>query len=103
MTQMHFWNNAISTKVDKALEPAAPKKKREKVKVNFFDDSIDETELFATSNLSTTLPKTQQSNRQKLLLPKDEHFSSKDFFKLFLKPNTKVCSKLRRPILHSDN
>jgi hypothetical protein len=76
--------------VDKSDEQAAPRKKREKVKVNFFEETADEKELFATSNLSTTLPKTQQSNRQKLLLPVDEHFSSKDFFKLFLKPTAKV-------------
>ncbi|KAJ3414492.1 hypothetical protein HDV05_006494 [Chytridiales sp. JEL 0842] len=75
---------------DKLQEPAAPRKKREKVKVNFFEEPADEAELFAMSSLSTTIPKGQQTNKSKLLLPKDEHFSSKDFFRLFLKPNARA-------------
>ncbi|KAJ3030194.1 UNVERIFIED_CONTAM: hypothetical protein HDU68_009835 [Siphonaria sp. JEL0065] len=74
----------------KAKEATGPKKKREPMKINFFDTTITEKQLFAASTVSISTPKHTDKARAKNLLPNDEHFSAQDFLKLFLKPANKI-------------
>ncbi|KAI8620214.1 condensin complex subunit 2/barren [Chytriomyces sp. MP71] len=74
----------------KAKDSAAPKKKREPLKIDFLDTTLTEKQLFAPSTTSITLPKYGDKARQKNVLPNDEHFSAMDFLKLFLKPDNRV-------------
>ncbi|KAI8843993.1 condensin complex subunit 2/barren [Chytriomyces cf. hyalinus JEL632] len=67
---------------------AAPRKKREPLKIDFFN--ISEKQIFAASTVSTVLPKYNDKSKLKNILPSDEHFSATDFLKLFLKPSTKI-------------
>ncbi|KAJ3232468.1 hypothetical protein HDU78_007022 [Chytriomyces hyalinus] len=67
---------------------AAPRKKREPMKIDFFN--VSEKQIFAASTVSTVLPKYNDKSKLKNILPNDEHFSATDFLKLFLKPSTKI-------------
>ncbi|KAJ3215447.1 hypothetical protein HDU67_000371 [Dinochytrium kinnereticum] len=82
----------------KIIKPASEKTRtrKERVKVDIFAQQVTEKELFASSAASLKLPKSSERAASKNLLPDDEHFSSADFFRLFLQPT-------RKPIFRSKN
>ncbi|KAI8846176.1 condensin complex subunit 2/barren [Chytridium lagenaria] len=89
-----YWK-PIRPKITKAASEK-PKTRKERVKVDLFAQQVTEKELFATSSASLKLPKSSERATMKNLLPDDEHFSSADFFRLFLQPT-------RKPIFRSKN
>ncbi|KAJ3389579.1 hypothetical protein HDU84_008589 [Entophlyctis sp. JEL0112] len=82
---------------------AAAKKKREPTKIDFFDRTVTEKQLFAAGSVSITQQKYSEKSRAKNLLPKDENFSAHDFLKLFLKPNSKIVFRKRGNRFKPDN
>ncbi|KAF3916860.1 hypothetical protein ABW20_dc0110022 [Dactylellina cionopaga] len=73
-----------------------PRKEKTPFTIDFVtpdEDLDDPTKLFATSNASTNLPKTQLRNKTRNLLPDDKHFNSRQLLRLFLKPKAMLRSK----------
>lgn len=58
-----------------------------------FGAEFDENLLFARSNASIDMPKSQQQLKLSHDLPDDMHFSSRDFQSLFLKPKQLIKFK----------
>ncbi|KAJ3335598.1 hypothetical protein HDU91_002111 [Kappamyces sp. JEL0680] len=76
-------------------QPAAkaPVKKKTKVALDFLNaEPLDIKKVFATSNVSTLLPKSKLQSENLHLLPPDMSYNSDRLFKLFLKPRFKVCT-----------
>ncbi|KAI9206244.1 condensin complex subunit 2/barren [Polychytrium aggregatum] len=84
-----------------AAKPASRTvKQREVVTIDFQEDEpLAESELFAFSKASLSLPKQSEKAGSRFLLPEDVRFSSKDLLGLFLKPNCKAIflKKKSRP------
>ncbi|KAF3940226.1 hypothetical protein ABW19_dt0205943 [Dactylella cylindrospora] len=81
-----------------ATRETAPRTRKEKTPftIDFVtpDESLDDPDiLFATSNASINLPKTQIRSKTRNLLPDDKHFSSRQLLRLFLKPKAMLRSK----------
>ncbi|KAK6362801.1 hypothetical protein TWF730_000256 [Orbilia blumenaviensis] len=77
---------------------AAPKPRKEKTPftIDFVtpDQNLDDADaLFATSNASINMPKTQLRHKGRNLLPDDKHFNSRQLLRLFLKPKAMLRSK----------
>ncbi|KAJ3033917.1 hypothetical protein HDV00_005657 [Rhizophlyctis rosea] len=80
-----------------AKPPGTPMKRAPKPRdlINFLDpEEVDYKALFAPAKSSIQMPKTTERTRSAHLLPGDQHFSSKDLLRLFLKPDCKI--KFRR-------
>lgn len=75
-----------------------PKKKKAPVEVDFLseDNDIDEAVLFARpAHMSTlALTKAQQRSDTNHLLPNDEHFSTDNLVKMFIKPGKRITGLL---------
>jgi len=83
------------------------KKSNKAVAIDFINgDDVPEEELFESSNNIPTLNNTNVK-KSNFLLPEDSHFSSRDFLKLFLKPNVIVKFKKRQEneeeLVHENN
>ncbi|EPS39335.1 hypothetical protein H072_6842 [Dactylellina haptotyla CBS 200.50] len=73
-----------------------PRKEKTPFTIDFVtpDENLDDTDkIFATSNASVSLPKTQIRNKTRNLLPDDKHFNSRQLLRLFLKPKAMLRSK----------
>src|SRR5436190_24256794 len=58
------------------------------------DENVDDPDiLFATSNASINMPKTQRKSKNRNLLPDDKHFNSRQLLQLFIKPKAKLGTK----------
>ncbi|KAK6343973.1 hypothetical protein TWF696_007624 [Orbilia brochopaga] len=80
------------------LRETAPRARKEKTPfiIDFVtpDENLDDSSiLFATSNASINLPKTQLRSKTRNLLPDDKHFNSRQLIRLFLKPKAMLRSK----------
>ncbi|KAJ3188888.1 hypothetical protein HDU85_004602 [Gaertneriomyces sp. JEL0708] len=89
-----FWRSKPLAKTKDAKDAAATAAKRKR-KPEFVLDFVDAppvnpAALFAPATASITLPKPNERTKSTHLLPDDMHFSSKDFLKLFLKPEHKI-------------
>ncbi|KAK6536026.1 hypothetical protein TWF281_000272 [Arthrobotrys megalospora] len=76
----------------------APRVRKEKTPftIDFVtpDQNLDDADaLFATSNTSINMPKTQLRHKGRNLLPDDKHFNSRQLIRLFLKPKAMLRSK----------
>lgn len=58
------------------------------------ENDLDEYTLFAPASTTINMPKAQQKSTNLNLLPDDQHFSSQDLIRLFLKPKGRVFHKL---------
>ncbi|KAJ3329353.1 hypothetical protein HDU76_008072 [Blyttiomyces sp. JEL0837] len=76
---------------DKPEQAPAEKKKRKKARINF-SEPVKERDLFIASSVPS-IPKYTENAKWKNLLPNDQHFSSNNLLKLFLKPNAKILSR----------
>lgn len=86
------------TKPDGATtrEPTRQRKEKTPFTIDFTspDPSTDDpNQLFAISNASINLPKTQLRAKNRNLLPDDKHFNSRQLLKLFLKPKALLRSR----------
>ncbi|KAF3914681.1 hypothetical protein AA313_de0205649 [Arthrobotrys entomopaga] len=73
-----------------------PRKEKTPFTIDFVtpDESLDNVDqIFATSNASVSLPKTQLRSKTRNLLPDDKHFNSRQLLRLFLKPKAMLRSK----------
>ncbi|KAJ6259933.1 hypothetical protein Dda_5577 [Drechslerella dactyloides] len=80
------------------MRETAPRARKEKTPfiIDFVtpDENLDDSSiLFATSNASINLPKTQLRSKTRNLLPDDKHFNSRQLLRLFLKPKAMLRSK----------
>ncbi|ORX86080.1 barren [Anaeromyces robustus] len=72
------------------------KKSNKSIAIDFINgDDISEEELFKPADRIPTLNNTN-IKKSNFLLPEDSHFSSRDFLKLFLKPNVIIKFKKRQ-------
>lgn len=82
-----------TTEISEDISKKPVKKSKDPFLINFKENfANDETELFATGGQAINLTKSQRVSKDLNMLPPDQHFSSKDLVKLFLKPKANLIT-----------